>query len=720
MKKFTITFVFLLTLLTTTPSLAWLGMPTPPLHIEGRFLKDPSGKNVLLHGWMQPIETWFNGGGSRYRNPTNWEDPNNIAGMLNYLNEAATVMSDTTPKYGRDHGWYASFVRINTDFIGGWTQEDGLVSESQFNGWIQNFIVPYANHLKSRGLYLVVCATGPMMTPNNGAQNAGVVEQQRLRTFWSTMANAPGVKNADNIMFELMNEPVQIESSPGNGQWGSGSNTYFEAFRNWMQPVIDDVRATGANNVIWVPCLGWQGEPHGWDRYPFTGSNIGIAAHYYPAYGGVYDNATSVQNLWNRNYKPAADRWPMIITEAYWFPGGTGYDDLFRGTTNGFGNALKNAMDNQGNVNYLIGFIGDHLEDLSVSTPENTTLGSRDATQAYFSWLPDYAKDAPTNIGGCSPTFITPYIQVNNGLWEQVSRVTVKAGDQITLGPQPEIGGEWSWTGCSTAGSDREQIVNAVGSCTATATYTNACGTQTTHNFNVAVSLDGTYSFIAKHSGKALEVTNGQSANGTNLQQIVDDQSSMSRRFKITHLGNGWHKISSAIDTLRVIDVSGVSTANGANIHVWSWLNENNQQWKFEDVGEGHVRVVVRHSNKCLDVEDVSLADGANIHQWECVNGAENQAFKLIERNGIVLSSTDQSQFYGAALTAYPNPFSEGGLHINQIGSFHYQVIDLNGVVLEEGKANNQTTVGSNLNKGVYGLIIQTNTNTSIQKIIKQ
>lgn len=77
--------------------MAWVGMPTPPLHVEGRFLKDPSGKNVLLHGWMQPIETWFNGGGSRYKNPTNWTDPNNVAGMLNYLNAAASEMSDPTP-----------------------------------------------------------------------------------------------------------------------------------------------------------------------------------------------------------------------------------------------------------------------------------------------------------------------------------------------------------------------------------------------------------------------------------------------------------------------------------------------------------------------------------------------------------------------------------------------------------------------------------------------
>lgn len=299
---------------------AWQGMPTPKLHVNGRYLQDPSGKNVLLHGWMQPTETWFNGGGRWYSNPSDWTNPNNVAGMLNYLKAAATVMSDTSSKYGRDHGWYCSFVRVNTDSIGGWTSQSGLVNPAQFDAWIQNFVVPYAEHLSSRGLYLVLSATGPINTPNNGTRNAGVVEQQRLITFWQTVANAPGVKNADNIMFELMNEPVEIESSPGNGDWGNHQSKYHLAFRNWIQPIIDAIRGTGADNVIWVPTLDWQGSPHQWVEYPFFGTNIGVACHFYPAYGGVFDDPARVQSLWDRQYKPAADRWPMIITEMFWTP----------------------------------------------------------------------------------------------------------------------------------------------------------------------------------------------------------------------------------------------------------------------------------------------------------------------------------------------------------------------------------------------------------------
>jgi hypothetical protein len=37
------------------------------------------------------------------------------------------------------------------------------------------------------------------------------------------VANAPGVKSANNIQFELMNEPVNIESSPGQNRTVEGS-----------------------------------------------------------------------------------------------------------------------------------------------------------------------------------------------------------------------------------------------------------------------------------------------------------------------------------------------------------------------------------------------------------------------------------------------------------------------------------------------------------------
>lgn len=42
----------------------------------------------------------------------------------------------------------------------------------------------------------------------------------------------------------------------------------------------------------------------------------------------------------------------------------------------------------------------------------------------------------------------------------------------------------------------------------------------------------------------------------------------------------------------KVLDVSGLSTANGARIWQWDWLNGLNQQWTIVPLGNGYNRIV--------------------------------------------------------------------------------------------------------------------------------
>lgn len=374
--------------------------PTPPLHVEGNQLKDPAGNSVLLHGWMQPTASYFNGHGKWYLDPWDWNrlrsplTRSGVSDFLGFLEEVAILMTDPSPRYGREHGWHCSFVRLNTDGVGGWSSAGGLEDPEQFDAWINNFLVPYVNILRSRGLYLVLSATGPMIVNVDGdlSKNASIGTQERLMIFWEKVASAPGIKNADNVMFELMNEPVMIETEPGNNRWGMQNKVYFEAFTKWLQPIIDVIRSTGANNIIWVPTLEWQGSPQQWPLYPFSGENIGVAVHYYPAYGGVFYKPAAIQSLWDRQYKPAADRWPMIITEMFWTPMPDDPRNLVNGTTEKFGNSIRKAIDNQGNVSFLVGFISDLLDDLNHSRPLDCELSEREGAQAYFDWMPELAE----------------------------------------------------------------------------------------------------------------------------------------------------------------------------------------------------------------------------------------------------------------------------------------------------------------------------------------
>ena len=83
----------------------------------------------------------------------------------------------------------------------------------------------------------------------------------------------------------------------------------------------------------------------------------------------------------------------------------------------------------------------------------------------------------------CPATTITAVI---NGT--QTASATVNSGAQVAFAPLPSSGGTWSWSGCGTSGTSRTQSVFPTASCTATATHTNSCGTQSTRAHTITVN----------------------------------------------------------------------------------------------------------------------------------------------------------------------------------------------------------------------------------------
>ncbi len=83
----------------------------------------------------------------------------------------------------------------------------------------------------------------------------------------------------------------------------------------------------------------------------------------------------------------------------------------------------------------------------------------------------------------------------------------------------------------------------------------------------------------------------------------------------------------------KAMDVSGVSTADGAVVHQWARHDGANQQWQFVDSGGGYYRLKSKNSGKVLDVNSRSTADGARVQQWTDTNGT-NQQFRLADSDG--------------------------------------------------------------------------------------
>ncbi|HEV8556075.1 MAG TPA: non-reducing end alpha-L-arabinofuranosidase family hydrolase [Actinophytocola sp.] len=83
----------------------------------------------------------------------------------------------------------------------------------------------------------------------------------------------------------------------------------------------------------------------------------------------------------------------------------------------------------------------------------------------------------------------------------------------------------------------------------------------------------------------------------------------------------------------KAMDVSGVSTSDGAAIQQWARHDGSNQQFQFVDSGGGFFRLKARHSSKVLDVPSSSTAEGAALQQWTDHNGT-NQQFRLADSAG--------------------------------------------------------------------------------------
>ncbi|HEY8917246.1 MAG TPA: T9SS type A sorting domain-containing protein, partial [Chitinophaga sp.] len=92
----------------------------------------------------------------------------------------------------------------------------------------------------------------------------------------------------------------------------------------------------------------------------------------------------------------------------------------------------------------------------------------------------------------CTPTAITPYVNINNGTWQQTANASLAAGGSVQFGPQPTQGGSWSWTGPNNfSAATREIYLSNVQSSQAgnyVATYTNSGGCKSTQTFNITLT----------------------------------------------------------------------------------------------------------------------------------------------------------------------------------------------------------------------------------------
>ena len=130
------------------------------------------------------------------------------------------------------------------------------------------------------------------------------------------------------------------------------------------------------------------------------------------------------------------------------------------------------------------------------------------------------------------------------------------------------------------------------------------------------------YQIRSVNSGKVLDVLGNGKTNKTNVHQY-DKNNTVAQQWILQEAGNGYFHIFSKGAEL-YLDVDNASAQNGANIQLYEGNGSNAQKFKFEKttmIGEETYKIAIRNdSNKFFDISGGSTAEGANLQIWQDSN----------------------------------------------------------------------------------------------------
>ena len=140
--------------------------------------------------------------------------------------------------------------------------------------------------------------------------------------------------------------------------------------------------------------------------------------------------------------------------------------------------------------------------------------------------------------------------------------------------------------------------------------------------------FSGYYRLIARHSGKAVVVSGGSTADNAAVVQFPYSSAAPANdEWSIESIGSGYFRVM-ARHSGKALVVSGASTASSAPLIQYTYGGSaTNDEWAVEDQGTGYHRFVNRNSGKVMDVKQGSTADNAVVQQstWSGVNQQQYQ-----------------------------------------------------------------------------------------------
>ena len=181
------------------------------------------------------------------------------------------------------------------------------------------------------------------------------------------------------------------------------------------------------------------------------------------------------------------------------------------------------------------------------------------------------------------------------------------------------------------------------------------------------------------NSGLYMEVADGASENGANVQQWGADGGAAHNTWRAVSAGDGYYYLYSQVgDKITyLLDVTAGSADNGTNMEIWSKSSrEYAQQFLFSLNADGSYTIYTKASDlqSCVEVVNAETSSGANVQQWE-VNGHACQHWMLepVTDPGAVMDTSKVYQFQNVGSEKYlevQDGAAEAGANVQQWGAY--------------------------------------------------
>ena len=138
-----------------------------------------------------------------------------------------------------------------------------------------------------------------------------------------------------------------------------------------------------------------------------------------------------------------------------------------------------------------------------------------------------------------------------------------------------------------------------------------------------SLKIDGTsllsgvsYYIVNKNSGLSLDLPEGKTASGTNIQQW-EQNGCFAQQFRLIAEEGGWCRIASVGDETKVVSVASNTAADGTNVELAAYTGADNQLFKVVE-NNGYYAFLSKCSGakSSLDVFEWSKENGGNIAQY--------------------------------------------------------------------------------------------------------